>query len=114
MTQCTTPNFVPPTERWGLLPCADPTIDPDEVFFGEGPDKPGGAKRAVEVCSACPVRSDCLMYARTHAEWGVWGGESETDRARRSAPGTSPRRRQNVRAQATLLTSGRGGRRKAY
>lgn len=45
---------------------------PTDVFF---PERPAHVKRAVAVCSSCPVNDECLGFARaTGAQWGVWGG----------------------------------------
>lgn len=57
--------------------CAD--TDP-EMFFPVPGANPNAAKR---VCSACPVRTECLEYALEHDErWGVWGGLSVEERER--------------------------------
>ena len=32
------------------------------------------------MCSSCAVRDICQGYARTHHEYGFWGGESEDER----------------------------------
>lgn len=54
-------------------------LDP-EVFF---PSDGVGVIRAQRICSACPVRVECLDHAMTHhIEHGVWGGASERERQR--------------------------------
>jgi WhiB family redox-sensing transcriptional regulator len=63
--------------------CAE--TDPDEFF----PEKGGSTKTAKGVCSACDVRQDCLDYALSNNERGVWGGMSERER-RRLAPHNTP------------------------
>jgi WhiB family redox-sensing transcriptional regulator len=35
------------------------------------------------ICRTCPVFGECRTWARTHREYGFWGGESEEDRAAR-------------------------------
>jgi WhiB family redox-sensing transcriptional regulator len=36
---------------------------------------------AKEICSGCPVRTECLDFAITsNQEFGVWGGTSEDER----------------------------------
>lgn len=36
---------------------------------------------AKDICSACPVRAECLEFAiTTNQEFGVWGGTSEDER----------------------------------
>ncbi|MCF2705921.1 WhiB family transcriptional regulator [Arcanobacterium haemolyticum] len=53
--------------------------DPD-IFF---PEKGGSTTPATSVCSACPVRSQCLDYAISHdIRHGIWGGMSDNDRRR--------------------------------
>jgi WhiB family redox-sensing transcriptional regulator len=52
-----------------VLPCTDAA----DLFFAERPDD---LERAKQLCSACPVRAQCLAAALERAEpWGVWGGE---------------------------------------
>lgn len=37
--------------------------------------------RAKEICSRCPVRTECLAYALEEGEtYGVWGGLGERER----------------------------------
>ena len=44
---------------------------------GRGQD----ASRACAMCSACPVRQQCLEHAlEVDAEFGVWGGLSRAER----------------------------------
>jgi WhiB family transcriptional regulator, redox-sensing transcriptional regulator len=41
----------------------------------------GNAAKARALCSACPVRQQCLAYAMADAEIaGVWGGTTERER----------------------------------
>ena len=48
------------------------------LFF---PTLGGNAARARVICSICPVRSDCLAYARTDADTGgIWGGTTQRER----------------------------------
>ncbi|MDH2424816.1 WhiB family transcriptional regulator [Sphaerisporangium sp. TRM90804] len=63
------------------------------LFFGpEGerqPDRDVRERKAKEICSWCPVRSDCLDYATSRPEkYGTWGGlnddERDVERRRRS------------------------------
>jgi hypothetical protein len=50
--------------------------DPDAFFPTHG--DPGG--RARRACANCPVRIDCLEYAVTADEWGIWGGLDQGQR----------------------------------
>lgn len=72
-----------PTEVEGELAwqvdalCAQ--TDP-EAFF---PEKGGSTRDAKKVCTACPVRQECLAYALEKDErFGIWGGLSERERRR--------------------------------
>ena len=57
--------------------CLD--ADP-EAFF---PEKGGSTREAKRICSACPVRNDCLDHALENDErFGIWGGFSERERRR--------------------------------
>lgn len=52
------------------LPCQR---DDGELFFSE---HPRDLERAKELCSACPLRQECLDGALARQEpWGVWGGQ---------------------------------------
>lgn len=42
--------------------------------------------RAAELCETCPSRVPCRDYARTHREFGFWGGENEEERTRAGFP----------------------------
>lgn len=47
-------------------------------------DRESRIERAVEVCGACPVSSDCFDYAwRFKSEHGVWAGEEGSEIMRR-------------------------------
>lgn len=49
-----------------------------EVFYPPSGRRP---TEALELCSECCVRSDCLEYALdNHQHWGVWGGMTERQR----------------------------------
>ena len=49
---------------------------------------PGAATgAALEVCARCPVTVECDDHARaTGEEYGIWGGRTETERARDPRP----------------------------
>ena len=48
-----------------------------DALFPEAADQ----KRARQLCSGCPVRSECLAEALDNRiEWGVWGGMTERER----------------------------------
>ncbi|HSK25159.1 MAG TPA: WhiB family transcriptional regulator [Egicoccus sp.] len=57
--------------------CLD--ADP-EAFF---PEKGGSTREAKRICTACPVRDECLEFALSNDErFGIWGGLSERERRR--------------------------------
>jgi WhiB family redox-sensing transcriptional regulator len=57
--------------------------DPDAWF----PDKGGSSAIAKGICTACPVRLECLDYALSGGDtWGgisagIWGGTTPCERA---------------------------------
>ncbi len=49
---------------------------PDDLFV-RGAEQ----NKAKQVCSGCPVRTECLAEALDNQiEWGVWGGLTERER----------------------------------
>ena len=49
---------------------------PDELFV-RGAEQ----NKAKQLCSGCPVRTECLAEALDNQiEWGVWGGMTERER----------------------------------
>ncbi len=59
-----------------------------ELFF---PDHGRDNIEAKMVCLRCPVAAQCLDYALTHYEAGIWGGTTEYERrGLRSATRTNP------------------------
>ena len=55
--------------------CVHPSVDPD--WFFPISEKPSNLeqRKALEVCKACPVKTQCLTYALE--QWpvhGIWGG----------------------------------------
>jgi WhiB family redox-sensing transcriptional regulator len=70
------PDDYPDFYEKGEPICAQ--TDP-EAFFPQG--KPGNQsesyyneKAAKALCSTCPYKVECLLYALTHDEIGIWGG----------------------------------------
>ncbi|MEV4506139.1 WhiB family transcriptional regulator [Streptomyces klenkii] len=72
----------------GLVPCAQ---DP-ELWYAESIDE---QEEAQEQCSVCPIIKQCREAGRQGREYGIWGGETEVDRARAGCapPGWRARRR---------------------
>lgn len=56
-----------------------------ELFFAPHAERPPARLRreaaARQVCMRCPVRIDCRDHAREQLEYGLWGGETESERA---------------------------------
>lgn len=54
------------------------------LFFAPKAERPQARARreakAHELCEGCPVNEDCRAFARSHHEYGYWGGENEEDR----------------------------------
>jgi WhiB family transcriptional regulator, redox-sensing transcriptional regulator len=51
-----------------------------EVFFSQDESL---QQEALELCSACPVRRECLEHALYQGEqYGIWGGTREGERRR--------------------------------
>ena len=62
--------------------CLD--VDPDIFFPDTGGKKLPRAKinLAVDICSRCPVIKECLEWALTNEDHGIWGGKTSTERDR--------------------------------
>lgn len=69
-------------------------VDAGDLFF---PEKGGSSAAAQQVCRACPVQSECLLYAMEHAVDGIWGGTSVNERKELA--------RARGRTYSTVLTS---------
>jgi WhiB family transcriptional regulator, redox-sensing transcriptional regulator len=58
--------------NYGLCVGEDP-----EIFFPSH-GNPGAKARAI--CTACPVRNECLSYATAADEFGIWGALDQQER----------------------------------
>jgi WhiB family redox-sensing transcriptional regulator len=85
-------------ERWNWRLAARCRTTDAEVLF-----VPGARQRDVRrICTACPVRTECLAHALDERiEWGVGGGMTERERR------ALLRRRPDVRSWAELLADAR-------
>jgi WhiB family redox-sensing transcriptional regulator len=61
--------------------CAE--ADPDSWFPNRGGHRANNLM-AIRICHQCPVRQQCLEYAKTHHLLGIWGGTTEQQRTRSS------------------------------
>jgi WhiB family redox-sensing transcriptional regulator len=57
--------------------CAE--TDP-EAFFPERGSSFGVVRQAKALCKRCPYTNECLEWALTHTELGIWGGTTERER----------------------------------
>ena len=63
------------SDPWAGAVCT--STDP-EIFFEKADER-----RAVKVCTSCPIKNFCADYAiKNEIVDGVWGGLTEADRAR--------------------------------
>lgn len=56
--------------------CAD--ADP-ELFFPEH-NRDRRVRKAKSYCERCPVITQCLEFALTQHDYGIWGGKTEEER----------------------------------
>lgn len=71
---------------------------PAEWFTG--PHAPGDTRRAIDVCTTCPVRKPCLDAALgidVSADIGIWGGTTPATRRRLRREGLAPVTRGRLR-----------------
>jgi hypothetical protein len=66
--------------------CAAPDLLPlvDAAF--ERPGGPEAQRMKRDLCTGCPVGDQCLAFAMTSHQYGVWGGTSSNARTRHGAP----------------------------
>jgi WhiB family transcriptional regulator, redox-sensing transcriptional regulator len=65
--------------------CRAPDVDPS-WFHSEDPQGIDRL-RAINVCVACPVRSECLQHAiKVDERYGIWGGLTATERMQLAYP----------------------------
>jgi WhiB family transcriptional regulator, redox-sensing transcriptional regulator len=72
--------------------CAQPGVDP-ALFTSEEDDQQAVAA-ARAVCARCPVRLPCRRYADAANPYGMYAGETQTERAARLQVRTAGERRQ--------------------
>ncbi|MFE5302301.1 WhiB family transcriptional regulator [Streptomyces sp. NPDC056632] len=53
---------------------------PDDAYRAR--EEPGGERAGLAraLCRPCPVLADCRTWARDRKEWGIWGGETDSER----------------------------------
>jgi WhiB family redox-sensing transcriptional regulator len=64
------------TRSWrDLAACLDVVSAAYDPFFADSTELQA---EAIAICTACPVRDDCLTFAvRTGQQYGIWGGQPE-------------------------------------
>lgn len=81
-----------------------------ELFYDQRRESEGQRLRreslAKQYCAVCPVREICKMMGRLGREHGIWGGETDEERA---AAGYLPMRSTSRRIRAAWNPDGRGG-----
>ena len=60
-------------------------------------------KQALDICSKCPVVEPCREYGIATQSSGIWGGETEEQRAGRGLPVSINVRRRIQRAKKKIL-----------
>ena len=63
--------------------CTDPTVDPAWFTTEETPAAAAQIAKAKAVCLTCPVKLLCRIHADETGEYGIYAGETHTERARR-------------------------------
>jgi WhiB family redox-sensing transcriptional regulator len=61
--------------------CNDPRYDP-ELWWPNGEiEEADKVEAAKEICAACPVQTECYLYATAERQFfGIWGGTTEEER----------------------------------
>lgn len=60
-------------ESWRQQAACPDAPDPDRFLVHSSPSRDARAL-AAEFCTGCPVRSACLVYARSTRSQSIWGG----------------------------------------
>lgn len=78
-------NLVPDFIFEEMPSCA--SADPELFFPQESEPYPGkivsrytDIAAAKKICAGCPIKFECLDYGLKHAEIGIWGGLTESQR----------------------------------
>ncbi|MFD7084613.1 WhiB family transcriptional regulator [Streptomyces sp. NPDC059918] len=100
------PSFVPRTDHVGTLPCAEPGVDPDLIFFSDT-NNSVTIRAAQLMCARCPVLLACRSHARSQREWGIWGGEPESARDVPPAGRSAARHKQQAALAARRAARGK-------
>jgi hypothetical protein len=83
------PPVITPDRMWRDRAACRGGGDPERFFPSAetGPAYEAQVAAAKAVCTACPVRAECLTWALTELPYGIAGGMTEDERRRhRAAP----------------------------
>lgn len=69
--------------------CSDPAVLPLVDLAFERPGSETARYMADTLCRRCPVAGQCLDWAMSQREWGVWGGTTPKTRTQHGAPGAA-------------------------
>ena len=64
---------------------------------------PRAVAQVKAVCARCNVRRSCCAYAAARGEWGVWGGQTEGERASQTTDASPILGRPRLISDAELL-----------
>lgn len=82
----------------GSEPCQQ--VDP-ELFFSEcSAESARLAPQLKQLCSSCPILSECAEHALHHEEFGFWGGMSARERS-------IVRKRRGIKLDSVAVVNGR-------
>ena len=104
MTGRDVPCLSPPADWMAEAACVE--VDP-ELWF---PETGGSSREAKRICARCSVQAECLGYALALDErYGVWGGQTERARRKRTDRPKPPPAARDVRVQRVraLVAAGR-------
>ena len=62
----------------GPAPCS--TADPEAFFPERAKGNAPESAMAKAICKSCPYTFECLEWALSHDERGIWGGTTDRDR----------------------------------
>ena len=91
--------------NWELAECRESYTD---LFYSVEEERNANAYWNINavrtICARCPIWSECLTYAFSNEDYGVWGGMTSLERKSIGAPHKYPAQKQ--RALASLISFG--------
>lgn len=86
----------------GIGPCRD--VDPDLFFPGEALEETR-AQELASLCGTCPVAEQCLEFALSRTEVGIWAGTTTAQRKKLRRRARVPNAQQQRLATSTKTVS---------